>query len=202
MKKLFKKLFILLAIIIGLYPIIYFLIDRKFGLLQTKSDELLSNFCWNVAFYSHIIPGGIALLVGWIQFIPKLRSKKIKLHRNIGKLYVASVLISSLSGIYIGVFATGGIWSAIGFISLALIWFTSTLLAYLTIKKGKINEHHKMMIYSYAACSAAITLRIWLPLLVLTLKDFTIAYRITAWVCWIPNIIFGYFLIKKLNRNI
>lgn len=159
-KKTLKKLFVLLALVIGLYPIIYFLIDRKFGLLQTKSDEILSNSTWNIAFYTHIILGGIALLIGWIQFVPKVRINNKRLHRNLGKIYVISVLASSIAGIYIGLFATGGAWAAVGFIALSLIWFTSTLLAYTTIRKGKINAHYKMMIYSYAACSAAITLRI------------------------------------------
>jgi uncharacterized membrane protein len=201
MQKILEKIFVVLAIVIGLYPAIYFLLDRKFGLLQTKSDELLSNIGWNISFYTHIILGGVALLIGWTQFSSKLRAKNIKLHRIIGKIYIGSVFLSSVSGIYIGFFATGGLWAAIGFISLAIIWFTSTLIAYLTIRKGKVAIHHKMMIYSYAACAAGITLRIWLPLLVLFTKDFITAYLITSWLCWVPNIFIAYLLIKKLKKK-
>lgn len=202
MRKILEKLFATLAIIIGLYPAIYFLIDRKFGLLQTKSEELLSNLGWNVAFYTHIILGGVALLIGWTQFSRKLRDKNIKLHRTIGKVYICSVLLSSVSGMYIGFFATGGLWASIGFISLAAIWFTSTLIAYLTIRKGKVDMHYKMMIYSYAACAAGITLRIWLPLLTLVTKDFVSAYLITAWLCWIPNIAIAYLYIRRNNKSL
>ncbi|WP_205727723.1 DUF2306 domain-containing protein [Flavobacterium anhuiense] len=202
MRKILEKLFATLAIIIGLYPAIYFLVDRKFGLLQTKSEELLSNLGWNVAFYTHIIFGGVALLIGWTQFSRKLRDKNIKLHRTIGKVYICSVLLSSVSGMYIGFFATGGLWASIGFISLAAIWFTSTLIAYLTIRKGKVDIHYKMMIYSYAACAAGITLRIWLPLLTLLTKDFVSAYLITAWLCWVPNIVMAYLYIRRKNKNL
>lgn len=202
MRKILEKLFATLAIIIGLYPAIYFLIDRKFGLLQTKSEELLSNLGWNVAFYTHIILGGVALLIGWTQFSRKLRDKNIKLHRTIGKVYICSVLLSSVSGMYIGFFATGGMWASIGFISLAAIWFTSTLIAYLTIRKGKVDIHYKMMIYSYAACAAGITLRIWLPLLTLLTKDFVSAYLITAWLCWVPNIVIAYLYIRRNNKSL
>lgn len=202
MRKILEKLFATLAIIIGLYPAIYFLVDRKFGLLQTKSEELLSNLGWNVAFYTHIILGGVALLIGWTQFSRKLRDKNIKLHRIIGKIYICSVLLSSVSGMYIGFFATGGLWASIGFISLAVIWFTSTLIAYLTIRKGKVDMHYKMMVYSYAACAAGITLRIWLPLLTLLTKDFVSAYLITAWLCWVPNIVIAYLYIRRNNKSL
>lgn len=200
-KRLLWKLFIVFALIIGLYPMLYFLIDRKFGLLQTKSDELLSNTIWNITFYTHIILGGIALLIGWIQFSLKIRSKNIQLHRTIGKIYVVSVLLSAIAGIYIGAFATGGLWSSIGFICLALFWFSSTFIGYRAIRKGKISSHHKMMIYSYAACSAAITLRLWLPLLIIITSDFITAYRIVAWMCWIPNVFVAYFLVKQLTKK-
>ncbi len=60
-----------LSTLVGLYPSIYFLIDRRFGLLASKSAELLSDNLWNVAFYGHILLGGLALLIGWLQFSHK-----------------------------------------------------------------------------------------------------------------------------------
>jgi len=201
MKKILQILFVILALIIGLYPAIYFIINRKFGLLQTKTDEVLLNINWNIAFYIHIIFGAIALLVGWTQFSLKSRTTNIKMHRIIGKLYICSVILSSLSGIYIGLFATGGFWASLGFITLAIIWFSSTLKAYFSIRKKQVILHQKMMIYSYAACFAAVTLRIWLPLLISILNDFTKAYIITAWVCWIPNIFVAYSLTNNCNET-
>lgn len=200
MKKVLEKIFIILAVIIGLYPIIYFLIDRKFGLLQTKSSQLLSEVGWNIAFYTHILLGGLALLIGWTQFSKKLREENIKLHRTIGKIYIFSVMLSSISGIYIGLYATGGFWASLGFISLGIIWFVTTLNAYTTITKGNITAHHKMMIYSYAATSAGITLRIWLPALTFILNDFIPAYLISSWLCWIPNLFIAYLLVEKIDK--
>jgi len=197
-KKIGWVCFAVFAILIGLYPIIYFVFDRTFGLLSSKSEALLQDVFWNTGFYAHIIFGGFALIIGWIQFSKKLRLRNISLHRNIGKLYCIAVLISSLAGIYIGFFATGGIISEIGFISLGLIWFTTTLAAFLAIKKGNVVKHQKLMIYSYAACFAAVTLRIWLPILVIIYSgEFLPAYRIVAWLCWVPNIIVAYFIVRK-----
>lgn len=128
-----------LCLVVGFYPVIYFLIDPKFGLLSSKNQELLSNHIWNTGFYGHIVLGGIALLIGWTQFSSRLRRKRIKLHKTIGKIYVIAVIISAICGIYIAQFATGGITNVIGFSLSGLVWLTTTLLAYSAIKKERLN---------------------------------------------------------------
>lgn len=187
------------AIAIGLYPGIYFLIDRRFGLLGTKSDALLSNTYWNINFYAHIIFGGIALLIGWLQFNKKLRGTKTSLHRAVGKVYIGCVFISAMAGIYIGWFATGGWVPAAGFITLGITWFYTTLAGYVAIRKGQVVLHQKLMIFSYAACFAAVTLRIWLPVLTSVTGDFFIGYSITAWMAFVPNLIVAYFIARRVK---
>lgn len=196
-KKIWYRVMSVLAVIIGFYPIIYFLIDRKFGLLSTKTPELLRDLSWNINFYIHIVFGGIALLIGWIQFNATFRNKNVLLHKRIGKLYVVSALLSALSGIYIGYYATGGILASIGFMSLGAAWFYATLMAFISIKNKNSIKHKKLMIYSYAFCFAAVTLRIWMPLLIGISGDFNTVYTIAAWLCWIPNMIVAYFIIKS-----
>jgi len=200
-KKGLWVLFAILATLIGLYPIIYFLVDRKFGLLNSKSVELLANTFWNIGFYTHIIFGGIALLTGWTQFSPKMRNRRMALHRKLGKVYVIAVLLSALAGIYIGFFATGGLISSTGFICLGIIWFYTTLKAYLYIKSGEIEKHQKAMGYSYAACFAAVTLRIWLPILTMLYGNFSKAYLVVAWLSWVPNLLVAYLLTRKKAVN-
>ena len=200
MKKASWVLVGILATSIGLYPLTYFVLDREFGLLASKSAELLSDNLWNIAFYGHILLGGLALLIGWLQFNDKWRRKNIKLHRTVGKTYVIAVLISGFCGLYIAVFATGGIASILGFFSLGLVWLSTTILAFAAIKKGKLALHQKFMIYSYAACFGAVTLRIWLPTLTSIIGEFTPAYRIVAWLAWVPNIIVAYFIVRKTQK--
>ena len=199
-KKVFRIFFPVLATLVGLYPIIYFFIHQKFGLLQSKSDATLNHVFWNIGFYIHITLGGLALLIGWTQFKVKLRTNNLMLHRQIGKVYVIAALVSALSGIYIALFATGGTIASLGFICLGIIWFYTTLMAYIEIKKRRIDKHQKMMIYSYAACFSAVTLRVYLPLLTIFFHDFIKAYLVVAWLCWIPNIMVAYFLVRQLQR--
>jgi len=200
LKKFSFAIFALLAISIGLYPLLYFIIERTFGLLGSKNEALLADTLWNTGFYAHILLGGVALLVGWIQFNKRIRKKHIKFHRQIGLIYFIAVMISSLAGIYIGYYATGGPIAKSGFIILGIIWFSTTLGAFLAIKNRNILRHQQLMIYSYAACFAAVTLRIWLPLLISWHQgDFIPAYRIVAWLCWVPNILVAFFIVRNLN---
>lgn len=189
--------FAILAVVIGLYPALYFFLDWEFGLLASKEDALLSNLFWNIGFYGHILFGGLALLVGWVQFNKKWRNANLKRHRTIGKIYIISALISGVCAIYIALYATGGIIATLGFMSLGILWLFFTYRAYFAVRKRDLQLHQGFMIYSYAACFAAVTLRIWLPLLTIVFHDFTIAYRIVAWLCWIPNMIFAFFWVRR-----
>lgn len=195
-----KASFILLATLatlVGIYPIIYFMIDRRFGLLQLKSETILSSAIWNAAFYVHIVLGGIALLIGWTQFVSKWRQRNLRVHRQIGKLYVIAVWISAITALYIAVFATGGFVPAIGFICMAAVWFFTTYIAYANIRKKNISGHQKMMIYSYATCLAAVTLRIYLPVFISLFNDFNKAYAVVSWLSWVPNLIVAYFIVRQ-----
>ena len=194
-------LFAFLCVAIGLYPVIYLVADPHFGLLTTKSDALLASALWNAGFYTHIIFGGLALLSGWSQFSARLRHRRISLHRNLGKIYVVSVLLSGAAGVGIGAQATGGVVAGAGFMSLGIIWLYTTISAYRHIRTGRVDEHRKMMVYSYAACFAAVTLRLWMPILIPLLGDFIPAYRLVAWLCWVPNLAVAWFYNTSIARS-
>tara|TARA_R110000744_G_scaffold189101_1_gene308301 strand:- start:1062 stop:1685 length:624 start_codon:yes stop_codon:yes gene_type:complete len=189
--------FAFLAIGVGLYPLIYFVIDRKFGLLASKTEELLGDIFWNVGFYGHIILGGLALIVGWVQFSKRIRNSNLKLHRTIGKIYILAALVSGFCGFFIALNATGGLIPKLAFVGSAFIWLYTTIKAFLAIRKGNVQSHQTFMIFSYAVCFSAVTLRFWLPLLTMVFQDFIIAYRITSWLSWVPNILVAYYIVKK-----
>ncbi|MDN5288751.1 MAG: hypothetical protein JWR38_5025 [Mucilaginibacter sp.] len=193
-------LFAFLAIVVGLYPLIYYLVDmQNKGLLSQKPRELIHSGVWFTAFYIHITFGGIALLTGWTQFSQRLRDKYLNTHRLTGKIYVSAVFLSSVSGLFIAFFATGGIGSVLGFALLAMFWFITVAMAYISILKKDISQHQEWMIRNYALTFAAVTLRIWLPLLAgFVFHDFIVAYRIVAWLCWIPNLIVAEIIIRKM----
>ena len=201
MKTLKWSLFGFFAIGVGLYPLAYVLADMKGGLLSSKPAEVLANQIWYAAFYLHILPGGLALLVGWTQFSQKLRNKRMGLHRKLGFLYILMVMVSGLAGLFIALYATGGSIAQVGFALLAISWLFTTTMALKTVKAKDIRGHEHWMIRSYALCFAAVTLRIWLPLFTGALgMDFITAYLIIAWLCWVPNLAVAEMIVRRKRR--
>src|SRR6202000_2034640 len=137
------------------------------------------------SFYTHIFFGGVALLVGWLQFSKKIRARNLKLHRAVGKMYMVAVAIAGSAGFIIAMSATGGLVSRVGFGLLALLWVYTDLRGYLAIRRLDIEQHRAWMIRNYALTFAAVTLRVYLPLTTGMLHlDFITCYRVISWACW------------------
>ena len=62
-------------------------------------------------------------------------------------------------------------------------------LAIRLILRGDAIQHRRWMIRSYALTAAAITLRIYLPLVFVFHWPFAIGYPAIAWLCCFPNVI-------------
>lgn len=199
LNKIIQAVLAFLATIIGLYPLFY-IIEDNFGMLGNKASPLLASVTWNVAFYAHIMTGGLGLLTGWVQFNKRIRVATPVFHRNLGKLYIALAICSSFSAAYLAFHAEGGWIAATGFFTLALIWFTSTWQGYVSILESRFVDHQKWMVFSFAACFAAVTLRILLPILVLIFNDFIQAYMLVAWLCWVPNMLVAVVLTKNMKE--
>ncbi|RMB59232.1 DUF2306 domain-containing protein [Dokdonia sinensis] len=193
---------VVLAVVISLYPIAFALIPGADGLFRSKADALLNSAWYKPIFYVHTSFGGVALLVGSTQFFKKLRQRRLKLHRTLGKIYVISVMISGLSGLVVAGYATGG-WIAVsGFTLLGIGWLWTTALAYISVRKVNIKAHERWMIYSYAFCFSAVTLRIYLGLGIASGMTFMDFYPYLAWLCWVPNILFARWRVSALPSTL
>ena len=128
--------------------------------------------------------------------------QKRPLHRTLGKVYVVGALMTGLSGLYMAVFAYGGWITQWGFGAMAAALLVTTLMAYLKIRARRIVEHRAWMIRSFSVLFAAVTLRIWLPVLtVLYDGDFTPAYQWVAWISWVPNLLWAEWFVRRLQRR-
>ncbi len=198
-----KKLYIPTSIVLfaaGLFPLLFLLKDTQFELISSANPYQISNSFSIIGFYPHSIFGGIALLTGWLLFSKKLLNKHFRLYIIIAKIYIVTTILSAIGIIYVGFFTSGGsIIITIGFISLGLIWFYSSLKAFSEAKEKNIREQQKMMLYSYAACFSVITLRLWLILLGPVFKDINITIMILAWWSWIPNLIIAYIINRRME---
>jgi pimeloyl-ACP methyl ester carboxylesterase len=197
MKKVAWAGIIVLATLTSLIPLTYINADPETGFLGLKEDTVLQDMAWKVNFNIHIVSGGIAMLIGWMQFSQKLLRKHPNWHRSIGKIYFIAGLSCGLSGIVVGFYAHGGPIAQMGFVLAGCTYFYTTLMGYLRIRRKDVEGHMAMMAYSYSVCLAAVSLRLYSPLLAIALGDYTTAYRIVAWLSWIPNLFMANQVIKR-----
>lgn len=196
----FWYVFAILCLLISFYPLLYFASATPLPFILSKSEHLQKDPIWNLFFYIHISFGGLALLSGWSQFSKKFRIKRIYFHRALGRVYVISCFMSGIAGVYLGYYANGGFFTSLGFMLLGVSWVLFSVLALHYIWGGDKPNHQFWMTYSFAACFAAVTLRLWLPILQLLIDDPPIAYAIVAWLCWVPNYGVAHF-INKYRSN-
>ncbi len=171
--------------------------------LQIKQTEVTEIPFYTTFFYIHVYSAIFVLLAGFTQFNSGLLKRKPAIHRNIGKLYVFIVLfLSAPSGLFIGIFANGGFYSKISFVTLSILWFYFTLKGFLTIKNKNIKLHKAFMLRSFALTFSAITLRFWKVFLVYLFQPSPMdVYQIIAWLGWVPNLlIIEYYLYNQSKK--
>jgi uncharacterized membrane protein len=139
---------------------------------------------------THVAGGVIALFIGPLQFFGFLRKKYVRLHRNIGKIYLLSVFLSGVAATYLAivhnliikkefVFGTG-------VLGMAFAWFATGSLALWAIKQRNFVQHQEWMIRSYVLTCNFILFRLMFYGL-LGLESFPFKNEVggvTAWASW------------------
>jgi uncharacterized membrane protein len=148
--------------------------------------------------YSHIIGGAVALAIGSFQLNSTMRNKHLALHRFMGRTYLIAILFGGVGGLYMATVSMGGLPGHFGFGTLAVLWLTTGIMAYIRIRQGQVAGHRKWMIRNFSLTLAAVTLRIYLPIFPWLFNiEFEQAYTIISWACWIPNLIVAEWLFNR-----
>lgn len=129
-----------------------------------------------------------AMLTGPLQLLPRLRARWPRLHRWIGRTYVAACLIGGAAGLALALGSTAGPIAQAGFAALAVTWIVSTAQAWRMALARRFDAHRRWMIRSFALTFAAVTLRLYMPLAAVAGLDGLASYRAIAWLCWVPNL--------------
>ncbi|CAG5083666.1 DUF2306 domain-containing protein [Parvicella tangerina] len=186
----------------------YFPISEKVGFLRIKQWVFrkypgAESTIWFTAFYIHVASSMFVLLAGFTQFFKIFYKNKI--HRYMGVIYVlVTLVLSAPSGFYMGIYANGGIWSQVSFITLSILWWGTTFMGYRKARKKEYDIHRKWMIISYALALSALTLRAWKFGITnwtdLNMKPMDL-YRLVAWIGWVPNFILALVIISVKNKS-
>jgi len=176
----------------------YIPLKTDVSFLMIKQSEVTERQEYLYFFYTHVYTSIFVLLSGFLAILRKDFGLK-NFHKNTGKIYILLILfLAAPSGIYMGIFANGGIYSKISFVILGSLWWFSTFKAYQLARQKKFKEHKQWMWRSFALTVSAITLRMWKVIIVYLFHPNPMdVYQIIAWMGWIPNILLIEYLITK-----
>ena len=143
----------LLFAFIGLMYAYVLGINESF-LVNSKHPEWahIQSFKWWLL--PHGLAAGCALFLGPLQFSDRLRRRFARLHRVLGRIYVAGVFVGAPIGIYIQYFEErmGAPRSlTIAAAADAALWMFLTGMGLMFILQGKVQQHRQWMTRSFAA---------------------------------------------------
>ena len=121
------------------------------------------NYFWAKAtwLFPHVVCGVLAAVLGPLQFLPRMRRDYLPFHRVAGRVYVVAVLIGAIASV--GMAAKVGSDDAayaFGLIGLALAWVTTTVMAFVAIRRKNLPQHKQWMVRSYVVTFAFVTFRL------------------------------------------
>jgi uncharacterized membrane protein len=134
---------------------------------------------------AHIAGGTVALLTGPFLLWMGLNRKRLPLHRTLGKVYMGTIVFSSMAAFYLAFRTDGGWVFGTGLTGLAIAWLTTTGMAYAAIRRRLIEQHQEWMIRSYVVTFGFVFFRIFAGIAEAAGVG-TVLERIGAasWFCW------------------
>lgn len=198
------KYSIIVSVVLTSLLVCYYVISRAFPMLIPTEAVYGSYYFPRVYWvFPHIALGIIATIIGPFQFIPKIRNKYLKTHRQLGRVYIISTVLSGISGMYMAITSDVNLPYAVGLFMLGIAWSTSSIMAFISIKNRKIDLHKDWMIRSYVITLAFVTFRFVYDII----RSFDIGtweevQVLMSWACWaIPLFIAEVFIQgRKLNN--
>ena len=151
-----------------------------------------------LAFYLHVGFGGLALLLSPLQFATRLRTRAPHVHRAVGRIILGSIAIAGAGGLVLAPRSLAGPVGTVGFGLLAVLWVAFAATAFRAIRRRNVAAHRRWMIRTFALTYAAVTLRLWLFVLMAGQVDlagvdaqtaFERAYLVVPFLAWVPNLL-------------
>jgi uncharacterized membrane protein len=184
--------------------------------LSAQDQQLATNYAdrsavVRLAFYLHIGFAGLALLLSPLQFATRLRTRALPVHRAIGRVVLGSIAVGGLSGLVLAPLNVAGPVGTAGFGLLALLWLGFAATAFRAIRRGDVAAHRRWMVRTFALTYGAVTLRLWLGVLIAVqigvwgVDDgtaFDRAYLLVPFLAWVPNLLVAEWYLAARRRAV
>lgn len=114
-----------------------------------------------LATHSHVVAGGVFLLLVPLQFSSGIRKRYIRLHRFTGRLLVLASLPIAASGFFFGLLMPYAGWPEALLIALVgALFLTAVTKAVLAIRRREVARHREWMIRATAVALGISTVRL------------------------------------------
>jgi uncharacterized membrane protein len=142
-------------------------VSQKLHYLTDYTVASYSDYFWGrrVGLLAHLLGGMTAAGVGVIQIWLGLTDRAGRLHRMLGRCYVAAVSLGCPAGMYLALTIPQHFAYASGLFFLAVAWAVTTGMAVLAIRSGQVQQHRDWMLRSYTVTFAFVMFRLADPFL-------------------------------------
>lgn len=143
----------------------------------------------------HAVAGALALLLAPFQFSSRLRKRNMRMHRVLGRLYVAGVAISAPLAIPVAI-----ILGPPSLVMAATIqscgWLLTTAIAMYCIRRGDIRQHQEWMTRSYPFAMVFVLARVILAIPAVSAMGevgfVSVVWSLIAAACFVPSLVINW----------
>lgn len=145
----------------ALLPMFLFVLwhDERFVFIH--SDEKWAYYFpvrWLVL--PHVLGGMIALLIGPFQFSSRFRQRYLRIHRIMGRVYLASVAVAAIFALYLSAIHQKEMQDREWIFTLDIAWLVTGAMAFVAVRNGNIEAHRQWMARNYAFTTVFVTVRV------------------------------------------
>ncbi len=166
---------------------VFFIAKYAIRYYYLRDSPVQMGLTWarHLVLVTHISGGIVALLVGPWQFSGALRRRYLRVHRLMGRIYLASVGVAAVAALQLAITTRYGWAWGFGVGTLALVWLASSGMAFYSVLRKQIKAHQEWMRRSYIATFAFITVRLLTDTPPMShLQPQHDALIISVWMCW------------------
>ena len=173
-----------------------------FGSLFLQGREATFAGAYRPAFYVHIFCGPFVLLNGLILLSERVRRRHGGLHRVLGRVQVAVLLLFVLpSSVVMSRHAFGGWPAGVSFLALSAATAVCAVVGVVHARHRRYDRHRRWMLRCYVLICSAVVLRLVSGAAGLVgVPSPEGAYVVAAWVSWlVPLAVFE--IVERLPRS-
>lgn len=108
----------------------------------------------------HVLGGLTALLIGPFQFSSRFRQRHLRVHRIMGRIYLASVAAAAIVALYVSVIHQKDMHDRQWVFALDIAWLITGSMAFAAVRNGNIEAHRQWIARNYAFTTVFVTVRV------------------------------------------